>query len=203
MRKIRTQAEVNRKNKRNQIVVGVVLVGLLLVSTLGYSLMSSDEDKSSSVSELGIDFVKIDGIWKAVIDGGVFGFRNLPSEVSDIDVNVSADLGLYSGKVLYFINPGTGASEVLNNLGGYILRYQESCLRQDSGSSVVGGRWSEDASNGTECGGDLPVKSCYDNVIIFEGGNESLVYQDDNCVYVVGDSVKATDAFLYKVLGVY
>ena len=189
MRKIQTKAAMDRKKKKNQILVGAVMIGLLVVSTLGYSLMSSDEDgEDSKTNEFGIDFFKENGLWKIVLDGDVFVFQNLPSEVSDVDVNISSSLGMYSGQPLYFVNPNLGASEVLNNMGQYILRYQEACIDSESKGSL--------------CEGNLPVKDCSSNLIIFREGNETGVYQDENCIYIIGDGVKGADAFLYGLLNI-
>ena len=182
MRKIKTYRDVGKKRRRNGITVGIVMIALLVFSVLGYSFMGSEDEDDSGVSEFGFDFLKKDGLWVVDINGEVFGFRNLPSEVSGIDVNVSLGLGDYYGEPLYFINPGEGVSEILNNIGRSVLRYQESCFGNES------------------CEGDLPVKSCEDNLIIFESGNETRVYQDENCIYIVGDSVNGTDAFLYDIL---
>ena len=183
MRKIRTQAEIDKKKRKNQILVGGVMIGLLLLSIVGYSFASGDKDEDDSkVNENGVDFFRQNGLWVAEIDGRVFAFQNLPSEVSDIDVNVSISLGQYSGQPLYFVNPNEGVNEVLSNIGQRVLRYQEACLGNET------------------CGDNLPVKDCGSNLIIFEVGNVTKVYQDENCIFVVGDSVKATDAFLYKVL---
>ena len=43
----------------------------------------------------------------------------------------------------------------------------------------------ESFGNETVCEGDFPVKDCDSNLIIFSGGNETKVYQNDNCVFVV------------------
>ncbi|MFH1521778.1 MAG: hypothetical protein ABIF18_02355 [archaeon] len=184
LRKIKTQAEIDKKKRRNQFFIGVIMIGLLVVSTLGYSLISSDTNEDSKKNEFGIEFFRENGLWIAIIDEEVFRFQNLPSEISDIDVNVSLDLEKYSGQPLYFVNPNVGASEILNNIGSYILRYQEACLTNES------------------CGNDIPAKSCENNLIIFEIGNETKVYQNESCIFIVGDGIKGADAFLYKVLGV-
>jgi len=184
MRKIRSQADADRKMKRNNLIMGIVLVGLLVVSTAGYSLISSDEEVSNSVSEFGVDFSRVNGLWGAEFGGGVFWFQNLPSEVSNISVNGSFDFDGYVNQPLYFVNPNEGASEILVNLESVLLRYQEACL------------------NGSVCEGDLPAKGCDSNLIIFIDNNESEVYQNESCVFIVGDAVRATDAFLYKLLGV-
>jgi len=196
MRKIKSEEDIERVRRRNNIILGTAMIFLLVASTAGFSLMSGDSEDKSSVSELGFDFVKNNGLWKTVIgsstdghDSGepeVFGFRYLPSEVADVDVNLSIEFGEYSGEVLYFVNSGEGVSEILNNMGRYILRYQEACL-----------------VNGTDsCGEDLPVKNCDSNLIIFQNGNETTVYGNGSCVYIVGDSAFGADAFLYEVLDI-
>jgi len=196
MRKIKSEEDIERVRRRNNIILGTAMIFLLVASTAGFSLMSGDSEDKSSVSELGFDFVRNNGLWKTVIgsstdghDSGepeVFGFRYLPSEVADVDVNLSRNIEDYSGEVLYFVNSGEGVSEVLNNLGKYVLRYQEACLNNSSDS----------------CGENLPIKSCDDNLIIFEDGNETRVYGNESCVYIVGDSALAADAFLYEVLDI-
>ena len=183
MRKIQTQANIDKKKRKDQIVIGVVMISLLVISTLGYSLVGRNNEEDSSVQDFGIEFFYENGFWKTVFDDNIFVFKNLPSEVSDIDVNISVSLGQYSGQVLYFVNPNAGASEILNNIGGYIVRYQEACINDDDG-----------------CNDDFPMKNCDSNLIIFENGNSSKVYQNDSCVFIVGDPLRATDAFLYKVL---
>jgi len=184
MRRIESQVEIDRKKRRNQIVIGIVMIGLLVIAPLGYSLISGDREEVSDVSEFGIDFVRQNGIWVSSFDGGTFGFQKLPSEVEHVDVNVSLSLGDYASEPLYFVNPGESVPEVLANLGQYVLRYQEACLDNET------------------CGDDLPLKDCGSNLIIFEGGEDDLVYQNESCVYIVGDAVGGTDAFLYEVLGI-
>ena len=183
MRKIQTQEEIDRKKRKNQLIIGAVMIGLLLLSIVGYSFASGDSDGDNSrVNENGVDFFRQNSLWVAEINEGIFAFQNLPSEVSDIDVNISIGLNDYSGQPLYFVNPNEGVSEILNNVGNYILRYQEACFGNLS------------------CVGDLPVKDCNSNLIIFKDGNTSNVYQNESCIFIVGDSLRGTDAFLYKVL---
>jgi len=195
LKKLKTQTDINKIKKRNNIIVGVVMIGILTLSSLGFSLMSSNKnEEDSSVNELGVEFFKIDGLWKTIIGEEVFGFQNLPSEVSDVNVNISLDLEMYSRQPLYFINPNEGASEILNNIGRYVLRYQEACLNNES------------------CVRDLPLKDCGNNLIIFvpqsdmiqmdSNGNKTEVYQNESCVYIIGNSIKGADAFLYKLLEV-
>ncbi len=200
MRKIKTMADVERIQRRNNIILGVIMIFLLTASSVGYSLMSADEERKNSVSENGFDFVRDGGIWKLSIGGDSFGFVNLPSEVSDVDVNLSVEFGMYSGQPLYFVNPGEGAGEVLNNFGNYVLRYQEACLQQDE--NELGNLTSKSNESEVVCNGDLPIKDCNSNLIIFEVGNETRVYSEGKCVFIVGDVLRGSDAFLYKILGI-
>jgi hypothetical protein len=181
MKKIQTAELVAKKQKRNQIVMGVILVALLVVSTAGFSLMSSKDGDKNSYKENGINFFRQNGVWVAEIGGETFGFQYLPSEVENISVRNNFDLGDYVDKPLYFVGQSGGIPEVLGVLGRYASRYQEACLENIS------------------CGGDFPVKDCTDNLIIFEEGNPE-VYAEENCVYLRGDPLHASDAFLYEVL---
>lgn len=189
MRKIQSQAELGKKQKKKQIIVGVVLVSLLVLSTLGYSLFGGDEDEESKQKYGGFEFVKQNNYWILAVEGQEFYFQYLPQEVDNVSIFGFYNLQNYANKVLYFVNFDSSAGrEILNNLGRYVLRTQEACL------------------SNLNCSEDLPVKTCEDNLIIFEEqnsiNNKTEVYQDSNCVYISGDYVKGADAFLYKIFGI-
>ena len=214
MRKIKSMADIEKARRRNNIILGIIMIFLLTASSLGYSLMSADNNEKNIVSENGFDFVRDGGMWKLAIDDAragvsseedkIFVFQNLPSEVDDINVNVTAQLGMYSGQPVYFVNPGEGVNEILSNIGSYVLRYQEACLRRDSVTDDLDNLTSglNESANDMICEGDLPVKDCGSNLIVFEAGNETRVYSEGNCVFIVGDVVRGSDAFLYRILGV-
>ena len=51
MRRIETQEKIAAKDKRNKIIIGIVLAVIMLLSTLGYSLMSGEKtSKAEKVS---------------------------------------------------------------------------------------------------------------------------------------------------------
>ncbi len=209
MRKIKSMADVERVRRRNNVILGVVMIALLTLSSVGYSLMSADSEEKNVKSEGGFDFVREGGMWRLAIGENVFGFQNLPSEILEVDVNVSSQLGQYNGQPVYFVNPGEGVNEILGNIGDYVLRYQEACL----GETLTLENQSFVVPVG-ECEGDLPIKSCDDgvNMIIFstigddfgepDSGNETRVYEEGSCVFIIGDVLRGSDAFLYKMLGV-
>jgi len=187
LKKIRTPEDVEREKKRNQRITGFVLMGIMVLSTLGYSFFSGDGNSSGGgkVKEKGLEFIRTSTGWTTNLNGINFNFQFLPSEVSDIPVTTSFTLNDYTGQTVYFVNSGPVAGEILQNLNSYVLRAQEACLK------------------GEPCTGDLPVKTCSEKLIVYkEGKNLTGVYQNESCVYLEGESIKAADAFLYKILGV-
>lgn len=163
------------------------MILLLMFSTLGYSLFSRSDDSDNGENKEG--FVKQGDYWVLNYDeenGKNFYFKNLPSEVENVSILGNYNVQDYLGEVVYFVNFNEGGREILNNLGDYFLRYQESCLE------------------GMTCENDLPMKNCSSNVIIFANTDKEIteVYKDENCVYISGNSVAGADAFLYKILGI-
>ena len=184
MKRIQTAEMKGRKARRNNIILGVVLILLLVIAPIGYSLMNNDSESSLKVKEAGLNFYKVGGLWKTTIDEQVFGFQYLPSEVASVALEGVYDLGAYVNQPLYFVNVNEAAPEILNNLQRYVMRYQEACLNESA------------------CGEGLPLKDCSSNVIAYEVGNYTKVYKNESCVYLVGDAIMAADAFLYETLNI-
>lgn len=185
MERIKTKEEIERKKKRNQWIVGLILTLILVLSTAGFALFRGNNQTNRRVEYNGLKFTLVNGLWAAEINGKIFYFQNLPQEVANVSVSGFYDLQTYSGKPLYFVNNNLASGEVLNNLGSYILRYQDACIA------------------GLNCSGDLPVKTCKDNLIIFvTSDSETKVWKNENCVYISGNFIKGVDAWLYKMLGV-
>jgi len=183
MKRIMSTKDLEKKQRNNRIIIGIILVGLMVISTAGYSLMSNKETTSDSkVNEKGYDFYREGDIWRTTIDGVTLRFSYLPSELDNVSVEGSYDLGSYYQKPLYLAGSNEAYMEVLNVLGSYVLRYQEACI------------------NETNCEGNLPMKSCENNLIVFSSGSETKVYNNQSCVYIQGDLTKGSDAFLYKLL---
>lgn len=186
MRKIQTKEQLEKKKKRNQYILGLTMIFLLAASTAGFSLMSREETtRGDLVSEGGIEFVRASGLWSLSVGEQIFYFQYLPSEIEEIKTNITLNLGDLSARPLYFVNVNSGVSEIITNIGPYIQRYQEACLPNQN------------------CTENLPVKNCSDsNIIVFETANKTSVNQIENCIYILGDSVRGSDAFLYKILGI-
>ncbi len=183
MRKIKSQAERDKRKQRNQIIIGVLLVGLMVFSSLGYSLMDSRNNSSGTkkVSVGGVSFVNANNLWE--IENTALYFNYLPTELENFSIEGNYNLEDYSNQILYFVNYNVQGELIINNLRGQIERYQEACL---------------DSS----CGKDLPIKNCEeDRIIIFTDSEENKVYQEGGCVFITKDYAKGVDVFIYKLFG--
>ena len=190
MRHIGSKRKEEKKNKRNQLIVGIVLTSILLVSVFGYGFGTEDTEDSTVIYN-GYEFVEENGFWFVEIAGFEFSFRYNPNEVEQINSNLNF-LESYYGKPLYVSwDDIESGSEIYRNLidqNSIVQRMQLACLE------------------GEVCENEeLPIKTCEDNFIIIRESNITEVIQEDNCVFIRGqteDLAKITDGFLLKIIGV-
>ncbi len=177
MRRIVSKEEAEKKKKRNSFLISIFILLILVVSTIGYSLLSG-----SNYSGQGDETIQSNGNqWIVTINGIDYLFSNLPEFVAEIPVNVSFTIDNYQGKTIYFVSNNSAINNelysVLSNHAGGI---QSACYGP--------------------CEEDLPEKDCTANLIIWRDSTENKVYQSENCIFIDGD-LRAADAFLYKILG--
>jgi|APSaa5957512576_1039674.scaffolds.fasta_scaffold39976_2 hypothetical protein len=193
IRKIKTQENVSKEQKRKKVWLGIGMVLLLVFSTLGYSFSSylagsdSSENLESEIEYNGFDLEKEGFYWNVIINEQDFYLQFSPEEVEQINsFGLDKSLSDYSNKPLYFVGGGAGVGVISGNLNGHMTRSQEACLE------------------GFNCTNErLPIKTCLDNVIIFnESSNLDRVYSNENCVFIEGDSLRGSEVFLYKILGI-
>jgi len=191
MRKIVSKHREGRIRKRNQVIVGMILIFVMVGSVLGFALQgfnlgggnTGQNKDSNNIEYNGFEFVNQNNLWVL----GNFIFRHVPQQVEDIG-NISNDINNYQGLPLYIYSESEEAElEIFINLGNIVLRTQKACVE------------------GIECPGDFPVKACEDNFIIIMEKNISNIIQQDNCIFIEGrreDLTKLTDQFLFKILGI-
>ncbi len=195
MRRIISGHERKRTRRRNQIIVGVILVLVMVFSTLGFAFQGGNffgnfggdgnagSDSSNNMVYNDFEFVNQNGLWVL----GSFVFKNVPQQVEDIGAGLK-DINNYQGRPLYIYSESEEAEiEISVNLGQIARRVQKACVE------------------GLECSGDFPVKTCEDNFIIIKESNNSMISQEDNCVYIEGvkeDLTGLADQFLFKILGI-
>ncbi len=190
MRKLGSKRKEAKKQKRKQLIVGIVLASILFVSIFGYSFGrgGGSENEEKKITYNGYEFLEQNGFWFTEIGNFEFSFRYNPNETEQIDSSLNF-LESYYEKPLYISSEDIeSSSEIYRNLEQIIQRMQLACLE------------------GEECVDDKhPIKTCEDNFIIITESNTTEVVQEDNCVFISGEAenlTKITDGFLLKIIGV-
>ncbi len=194
MRRIITRESRDKKLKRNQLIIGIALIGLMVSSTLGFAFINKT-NSSNDIEEIkykGVRFVRdLNGYWNFNIDGIDFLTKYNPENTEAIDISTSLNLQNYVNKPLYFIgDSGDHFAEIDRNLRDrFVTRISGACL------------------SGEECLEDFPIKSCSeDNIIIIkEDAENERIYQEEGCVFITAsyaNQVRYADAFLFSLLGI-
>ena len=193
MRKIKSKEDIEKRQRVNHIVIGVLLMFIMLSSTIGFALFSGGGSigNSNNLEYNGIDFMTNEqGLWKFEIEDDTFQTSFHPLDTQDIVLGFDFNVNEISGKPLYYVKDSENAvSELLYNIGRYAQRYQEVCLE------------------GEKCEKDLIEKSCADSIIVFKSvENQPIkIYKDNKCVFIeapTAEQVKAADRLIFKSLNI-
>lgn len=189
MRKIVSRREDAKKKRRNQLIVGIVLVFIMLFSVLGYAFQpNTGPGSSDTVIYNGYEFENQNGLWVLNLGGFSFVFRYNPEQVERIDGDVKT-LENYYQKPLYISSENQETeTEVYANFRQVALRTQPACI-----------------VNETCIDEELPLKTCEDNLIVIQEADTNEIYQEENCVFIRGsreDIIMVVDEFLFKALGI-
>ena len=187
MRKIETKDNTERKDRRNKIIIGVVLVVLMLFSTAGYAFFSGDKNSggTAKISIDGRDFYAQGNFWTTSIDNKPYYFTYLPNETGSISLNKK--MSDYSGKTVYFAKTGLAEDEIARNLGNFAGRIGFACMENEN------------------CTENWPIKNCTSSLIIIKEQDvgSRVLRAEDNCVFIISnDTIRDADAFVYRVLGI-
>lgn len=191
MRRIVTKEEKDKKETRNKLIMGIVMVAILVLSTAGYAIFSREDNSSGSVEKKnynGIEFEKMgNGLWVFKLNGASFYTNFEPKETENISVPF-VTYQQYSGKNLYIVSEDNRAkAEIYQNLGRVVSRIQDACFM------------------GENCTSDLPEKNCSSNMILIKENKNIEIKEEENCIFINAPSseiLRATDAYIFKVLGV-
>ena len=199
MRRLLSKHEENKKRKRNQLTIGLVLIFLMFFSTAGFAFqvlggkggqVNQQTQTPQTINYNGFEFREQSGFWILNKDNINFVFRNNPYQVTKID-SVINPLNNYLNRPLYINSESIEAeSEVQTNLFQFVEEIENACLEK---------------CNENE---QLQIRSCEDNFIIIKEiteNEQSGISQENNCGFIKGkktDLVKLTDEFLFKLRGV-
>ncbi len=190
MRKIIPQHIEERKTKRNQLVLAVSLIALMLLSTIAYSFQylfgDSNKQDQQEVNYKGFKFIQQNELWVLKLNIGDFIFSYNPNDVKKANGSING-FENYRDKKLYIYSENTEAeSEIRINMAQFVESIEKACL------------------DNMKCDQNILIKTCDENFIIIKSGNEGIK-QDKNCVFIEGkneDLVNLADSFLLKILGI-
>ena len=192
MRRIGSKRKERKKQKRNQLVIGGILVLVLFASIFAYAFGGGKGSEENKVIYGGYEFIEKNGFWFTEVGNLKFSFRYNPNETEQINSNLNS-LESYYDKPLYISSDDMeSTSEIYQNLNSITQRMQLACLENEDG----------ECENEDE---DIPTKTCEDNFIIIREANVTEVSQENNCVFIKGkieDLTKITDGFLLNIIGV-
>lgn len=192
MRGISSKYQEEKKRKRNQIVVGLILIFVMFSSVLGFAFINHSISGGSninnpdfnSINYNGFEFTEQNSLWILNQNGINFIFRYNPNQVPRIASEIKS-LENYQEKILYLHSEDILAeSEIYTNLFQFTNGIENACLE--------------------ECDEEFPVKTCQDNFIIIREGSKGIT-QENNCIFIEGekeDLTKLADEFLFKLIGV-
>lgn len=208
LRKLSSKEVLERKKRRNQLIVGLILVAIMILSTAGYAI---EREKSESFSYNGFEFTSAQIGWQIINQPFNLVTRFLPQDVENISLAGYWSADDFAGQEVYFIayteEEKIAASEIARNL--QFKRAQYACLEEDADLAVCQ---------------DLPIKTCSDAVISInqasykdkadnetaslqeagqeEAGIEARIYKKDSCIMIeaeYNDLIKSADRFLFAV----
>ncbi len=189
MRNIESKKDQEKRRKRNQIIIGAIMIFIMLGSTFAVIVdsLSNDSQGNGKIEYNGYEFLENNGFWTTKIGNYNFVFSYNPEQTPEITGEFET-LDKYYGVPLYFFTESESAmNEVYRNLNGIVERFQVACIDEK------------------ECPENWPIKDCSNNFIIIKEANESKIIQQDKCVFIEGNSenlTQITDEFLFKMMGI-
>jgi len=183
MQKIRTQEEIEYKEKRNKKIFTFIMLSVLMLGTIGYGFsLYSENQPEKQINSNQSKAINVGNQWAVQYGGQDLYFKSAPEDVQEITVETNVSLTKYYQQPLYIASESEEiAYEIYSTLGRYSSRYQSACYGK--------------------CDKNLPEKNCNDNLIVWNASEKNRVYQNSSCVFIEGD-IKAVDAFLYKIFGI-
>jgi hypothetical protein len=212
MKKLLTKKEKEKIRKRNNTIIGSILVLIMFFSVIGYSFYTKSLDDSErrerKIVFNGIEFdLKDDGLWHFTVSGTDFisyyspeELQNMTNELQDIEINLSLNYFNFHDKMLYlhFENEFSTQSEILRNIGNVIQRTNYFCFEKDE---------YDEFGEFKEC--EWPIKSCNDTngiMLITKNAEKNSIKQNENCIFIEfkeQEGLKIASVFVYKLLEIF
>lgn len=191
MRRIYSKNEKLKKQKRNNRLLVIFLLLLLLGSTFGILVNSfGSSTTEGKLNYNGHNFIYYNGYW-TIENSESLIFTYNPQETENLTIernDVTNLLNSYTNVPVYIYSEDLSSKvEIYRNIYQVAERVQDAC------------------PEGRKCLEDLPVKDCSNMIIIIEVADKNEIYQEENCVYILGEKeslIKLSDEFLFRILGI-
>lgn len=189
MRKLESAEEIERREKRRNRILTFFMLGILVLSTLGFAFFynaSPTTDPGQEIENSNLDgrpkIEQSGDRWSVRFGDQTLLFSSSPEIAKNISANFSLTLSDFQSLPLYLFIKNEGIkAEVASTLGLYTQRVQEACYGK--------------------CEENLPEKNCSSNLIVWKESGENRVYGGEKCIFIEGD-IRAADAFLYRIFGI-
>lgn len=198
MRRIETIKTRERKDKKNRMTIGIILIILMVSSTVGFIFAfrggnvdeGSGDEIEPDFSYNGFDFFRVGNNIRFQTLNWVFDTSLEPSETEKINFDFLINAQDFFNKPLYLVydEKTPAIDELEGNFKGISLRINNACLE------------------GKEClNENVVTKTCEDNVIIISESEEIKTYKESNCIFLEGpkdQQLLLVDKLIYKTLGI-
>ena len=171
----------HRRTRRNQIILGLLLVFIMFSSTIAYAFQTvlfsgnPQEEVTESVEYNGYNFNEQNGFWFLDSEKGNFVFRYNPHEVPVYPL--TKKLVDFEDENLVVSSSVTGAeTELRINLAPFV----EGILTSNE-------------------------INCNQNTIVLLEKEQENIYEQENCIFIEGPTeqlIRLTDSFLFEILDI-
>jgi hypothetical protein len=203
LKRIETKTEKEKRQKIRNLIIGIIIVALMILSTLGYVIVERNTTESNKIEYNGFEFTSTQNGWQTEAQGEQIVTAYLPEETLDVNSNVSGTLSLYNfqGKTIYITisdeQESYGSYDLINDLNNMAKRIQFACSPENENSSFCKDK-------------NLPIKSCDDvdqdsGVIEIKTNSTTSYLFKDGCLTIQGEGsglIKASDNFIFKLFDI-
>lgn len=192
MRKITSKHDLQKTNRRKQAMVGIVLVGLMLVSIIGYAFQVNPNTNANTEGNTGTykgyPLSTFSGYWNLKVGNFTFVFAENPADSYALTSALNPAENYYGKPVYLYSESVVAEAEIFRNMHLLSSGVTYACPEGE-----------------TNCRESWPVKTCSDNFIVIRESNKTGITQKGGCVYIEGPAEKMTgmaDGFILKILGI-
>lgn len=209
MRPLETQARKEARKKRNQVILGIFISLIMLLSVVGYAFLSSySEELQDQAKYKEYTFKKTLDSWQTKVNVGARQIDlitfYLPSEVENISAEDSLLLSNFIDKTIYIVannlSERQAATSLAINLEKIVFRMQGACSSEEQETEYC-------------IENNLPIKSCddatLDTTIIMIEEDETLqeasINYKNGCLVIKGNGseiIKAAEKAIFMIYGI-